>query len=218
MPTGSFVFYLALAAAPAADAPPDHKTQPVFAPPPAPPRLPGSSRGPTPKGNPGDWVTEDDYPMVALRDDIEGTVGFVLAIAPDGRPTSCKVESSSYSEALDTHTCKLLTERARFHPATDPEGRPVEGRYRSTVRWVIPEGEPEEVGPAEVVRSFVIGTDGRMRDCMVEKVTGKIPEPPQDGCDPKIKFIVPLDAAGKPITRRVRVRTILEVDDLPAVQ
>jgi len=218
MPNGSFVFFLAPAAAPAADAPPDYKTRPVFAPPPPPPPALPSSRGPTPVGSPGDWVAEDDYPMVALRDEIEGRVGFVLGVGPDGVPTSCTVETSSYSEALDTQTCKLLMERARFHPATDPQGRPVQGRYRSTVRWTIPEGEPEEIGPAEIVRTFVVGTDGRMRDCMIEKVTGKVPQLPQDDCDPKAQFIVLQDKDGKPITRRVRVRTIVEIEDLPPVQ
>ena len=92
----------------------------------------------SPKGNPGNWATTNDYPTRALREEREGTTGFRVAVGPDGRVTSCSVTSSSGSPDLDEATCSNVTRRARFNPATDGEGRPTSGAYSSRVRWVIP--------------------------------------------------------------------------------
>ena len=51
----------------------------------------------TPKGNPANWATTNDYPTRALREEREGTTGFRVAVGPDGRVTSCNVTSSSGS-------------------------------------------------------------------------------------------------------------------------
>lgn len=92
----------------------------------------------TPKGNPGNWATTNDYPTRALREEREGTTGFRVTVGPDGRVTSCSVTSSSGSSDLDEATCSNVTRRARFNPATDGEGNPTTGSYSSRVRWVIP--------------------------------------------------------------------------------
>ena len=42
------------------------------------------------------------------------------------------------SSDLDDATCKLVTRRARFKPATDGEGNPTTGSYSNAVRWQIP--------------------------------------------------------------------------------
>ncbi len=98
----------------------------------------GLRANPVPRGNAGRWATSSDYPARALRDDIEGTTGFRLTIGPDGRTTDCTVTSSSGSSDLDETTCRSLTRRARFAPATDAAGNPVVGSWSSRVRWEIP--------------------------------------------------------------------------------
>lgn len=106
----------------------------VVAPPP--PRV--QPKGATPRGNPANWATTNDYPTRALREEREGTTGFRVTVGPDGRVTSCEITSSSGSSDLDEATCSNVTRRARFNPATDGEGQPTSGSYSNRVRWVIP--------------------------------------------------------------------------------
>lgn len=119
--------------------PPPATPPPIVAPPapvPAAPRV--QPRQPTPKGNPANWATTNDYPTRALREEREGTTSFRVTVGPDGRVTGCSVTSSSGSPDLDDATCQNVTRRARFNPATDGEGQPTSGSYANRVRWVIP--------------------------------------------------------------------------------
>ena len=113
----------------------------VIAAPPAvvvapPPRVQPKSA--TPRGNPANWATTNDYPTRALREEREGTTSFRVTVGPDGRVTSCDITGSSGSPDLDEATCSNVTRRARFNPATDGEGQPTSGAYSNRVRWVIP--------------------------------------------------------------------------------
>ena len=120
--------------------PPVAPVVPVLAPPapvaPPPPRV--QPKQATPKGNPGNWATTNDYPTRALREEREGTTSFRVTVGPDGRVTSCEITGSSGSDDLDAATCSNVTRRARFNPATDGEGNPTSGSYSNRVRWVIP--------------------------------------------------------------------------------
>ena len=114
---------------------------PVIVAPPAPVAAPPPRFQPksaTPKGNPANWATTNDYPTRALREEREGTTSFRVTVGPDGRVTSCSITGSSGSPDLDEATCSNVTRRARFNPATDGEGNPTTGAYSSRVRWVIP--------------------------------------------------------------------------------
>ncbi|TXH16254.1 MAG: energy transducer TonB [Gammaproteobacteria bacterium] len=114
---------------------------PVIVAPPAPIAAPPPRVQPkqaTPKGNPANWATTNDYPTRALREEREGTTGFRVTVGADGRVTSCSITSPSGSPDLDEATCSNVTRRARFNPATDGEGNPTTGQYSSRVRWVIP--------------------------------------------------------------------------------
>lgn len=112
---------------------------PVFVtqapPPPPPPRAVSKAQ---PRGRPGEWVTSDDYPSRALREERSGTTGFRLEIGPDGRVTSCTVTSSSGSSDLDAQACALLPRRAKFKPAVGSDGQPMSDTYSSRITWVIP--------------------------------------------------------------------------------
>ena len=108
------------------------------APPAAPPPPRIQPRGPTPKGNPGNWANSNDYPSRALREEQEGVTRFRVSVGPDGRVTSCDVTGSSGSSELDAATCSLIQRRGRFNPATDGEGQPTSSSWGSSVRWQIP--------------------------------------------------------------------------------
>jgi protein TonB len=131
-------------------APPQIQTQPnipppmppaVIVPPPAPVAPPAprfTPKAPTAKGNPGSWQSPDDYPPRALREEREGVTGISVTVSPEGRVSSCSVTSSAGSADLDEAACRLVTRRGRFNPATDGEGKPTTGTWRSSVRWTIP--------------------------------------------------------------------------------
>lgn len=108
------------------------------APPPPPP--PPPPKGPTapakPKGDPSRWVTNDDYPSRAAREERQGTTGFRLSVDASGRVTGCDITSSSGSPDLDSTACSLLMRRAKFAPATR-DGEPVAGSWSSRFRWVL---------------------------------------------------------------------------------
>jgi len=121
---------------PVAPPPPPAPVLVVAPPAPPPPRF--TPKSPSPKGNPGNWATTNDYPSRALREEREGTTGFRVTVGPDGRVTDCQITSSSGSPDLDQTACDKIRQRARFAPATDGEGNPTTGSYSNRVRWVIP--------------------------------------------------------------------------------
>ncbi|MDF8334128.1 TonB family protein [Novosphingobium cyanobacteriorum] len=165
---------------------------------------------PVPASNPGFWVTTEDYPARALREEREGVVRFALTVSAEGTPTGCEIVQSTGSPDLDTQSCALIMERARFTPATDKKGRPVEGTYRSSVRWVIPRtAEPPKAGTLEF--SFIVQPDGSMTDCKVVRMEGEATEEMKrkadgDGpCDKPASYDPYRDANGQPVARRVKV-------------
>lgn len=107
----------------------------IETPPPPPPQRPGIKA--RPRGNPGLWVSENDYPTSDLRAGHEGVTRFRLRIGSDGRVKDCAVTESSGYDTLDAAACAKLTSRARFDPASDGTGALVEGSYASSIRWKI---------------------------------------------------------------------------------
>lgn len=89
-------------------------------------------------GDPGGWATEADFPGAELRAGHAGTTRFHLSIGTDGRVSACSVTVSSGWPGLDEATCRLVSARARFRPATDGTGAATMGTFSSAIRWVIP--------------------------------------------------------------------------------
>ncbi|BDI60554.1 TonB family protein [Qipengyuania nanhaisediminis] len=92
-----------------------------------------------PRGNPGRWITDDDYRPSWINRGYSGRAGFALEIDARGRVTDCRITRSTGHAALDEATCRLLERRARFEAAKDGSGNAIAGRYSSNVRWQIPE-------------------------------------------------------------------------------
>ncbi len=109
-------------------------------PPPAPP--PPVAVHARPRFNLASLVTREDYPVEARRAHIEGIAEFILGVGANGRVTDCTIVRTSGSAALDSATCRLMTSRARFIPASDPEGRPVPDSYRGSIVWRIGQDSP----------------------------------------------------------------------------
>jgi len=108
-------------------------------PPPAPPPPVRRVQPAKARANLASYITNDDYPSSALRNEEQGTTGFRLDVGPDGRVSGCTVTAPSGSSALDTATCRLLRSRARFTPATDSTGARTSDSVSGRIRWQIPE-------------------------------------------------------------------------------
>lgn len=100
---------------------------------PAPPAPPSRAE---PSNNPGTWVRQSDYQRSWLDQNLEGSVGFSVTVGANGRVQGCSVTASSGHSELDNATCRLVTQRARFRPATQG-GQPVAGSYANRVQWQI---------------------------------------------------------------------------------
>lgn len=106
--------------------------------PPAPPPPRFQPKRPEPRNNSGTWVTTDDYPARAMREEREGVTMVTISVGADGRVTNCSITNSSGSPDLDEIACRNITRRARFRPATNGNGDEVPGTYSIPVRWEIP--------------------------------------------------------------------------------
>lgn len=197
--------------------PPPVPSPPNYAAPPPPPlrplpRPPTGPRAASPRGNPGNWVTSHDYPSRALRDELEGATRFRLLVSPDGRTSHCEVRESSGSLALDQATCSIIKRRARFTPALNDRGNPIEGNWSSAVRWQIPNGTPPRLSAIATVKKFVIAADGGLAKC------GKgVPDYPPSGsdqaCDPTLGYVPFRDAKGQAVARQVTITTTRSIAD-----
>lgn len=112
---------------------------PIFDPPRPDPKPSFTPRQAAPRNARENWVTRNDYPARDLREGNQGTTRFRVTVGTDGRVQSCEIVASSGFERLDAATCKNVSRRARFDPATDAGGAPVSGTYSSAIRWVIPD-------------------------------------------------------------------------------
>ena len=110
---------------------------PPAPPPPPPPKFP--PKAPEPRGNPGSWATQNDYPSRALREERSGTTRFTVTVGTNGRVENCQITGSSGHPDLDEATCKLISRRARFRSATNGDGQEVVGTYSNSIRWEIPD-------------------------------------------------------------------------------
>lgn len=132
------------------------------------------------------WITPQDYPTSALRENRSGHTGFRLTIAPEGKPMRCEIVYESGWNDIDQATCKLLMKRARFKPALDAQGKPTVAVYRNVHSFYIPGGpvakrpKPPTVDieinlaampsgimtPADLSLAFAVDAMGAISDCV----------------------------------------------------
>lgn len=108
------------------------------APPPPPPAAPSVSKAAGARGNPATWITNDDYPARALREEAEGTSAIEWDINDQGRVENCRVTASSGNSDLDAAACSLITRRGRYQAALDQNGNPMRSTDRRRVVWRMP--------------------------------------------------------------------------------
>ena len=134
-------------------APPMPRVMPPMPPqaprPPLPPLVNPPGEAAQPLTSPGAWVTDADYPPEAKRLGEQGRVVVRMALDRKGLPYRCWVVSSSGSDRLDATTCYLMQSKARFAPARDPGGQPMEWTYQVAMRWTLAD-EPDPVATPPV--------------------------------------------------------------------
>jgi len=96
------------------------------------------SSGPTKIDASEPWFSMDDFPATAIREERQGVVRYELTIDTVGRVAECRASGPAGSADLEAATCAAVQARARFNPATDEAGKPMNGRIAGTVRWTIP--------------------------------------------------------------------------------
>jgi len=87
------------------------------------------------KGNLQGLFSADDYPGDAANREEQGTVSVRLSIGADGRVAGCDVVSSSGSRSLDSATCRIIRQRARFTPARLSNGQPTTDTFSQRITW-----------------------------------------------------------------------------------
>ncbi|MEI9852283.1 MAG: energy transducer TonB [Sphingomonas sp.] len=81
----------------------------------------------------------DDYPAASLRSGNEGRVRYIVSVSASGTPIDCRITSSSGHALLDSTTCRLVRQRARFRPAVNIVGRATADNYLGSVEWKLPD-------------------------------------------------------------------------------
>lgn len=112
---------------------------PTAPPAPPPPPKPSVAARASERGNAATWVTTEDYPSRALREEREGVTAVAWDVDATGKVVNCRVTASSGSPDLDDAACKNITRRGRYKPAQDASGSPIgDTGFTRRVRWQIP--------------------------------------------------------------------------------
>jgi len=150
------------------------------------------------------WLSADDTPVAIMPGNVLKSVKTALTIDPEGKLQDCAVEVSSGIPKLDTHTCKVLSRRAKFRPALDGNGMPIYGVYRTQIDWWVGDGyppkrqqipdmvlkvsalSPKSKSPVLLTLGFRVDESGHPSECWYD---GKKEDPTlvRLGCDQLIK-------------------------------
>ena len=118
-----------------------------------------------PVGSPGSWIMQDDYPPVAARLGMTGNTSFKLSVDATGKPTRCVISESSGFDVLDNATCDRLITNAKFTPAHDRAGKPIESTYSNRVIWTLPDGTVSPISERFFSVLLTIDQAGKVTSC-----------------------------------------------------
>ena len=123
----------------------------------------------------------DDYPASALQRGEQGAVLPEILINPSGGVELCTIAASSGYQDLDSTTCAIIQERAKFPPPTGPNGEPVYLLKRIPIGWGLGGPLPFRVNadmelsinqapagvqlPTSVFIKFLRNPDGSVTSC-----------------------------------------------------
>lgn len=97
---------------------------------------------PVPRGNASSWLDIQAAPpklMKKLKKEEQLKIRFTLSVGPDGRAMGCTHDGrKKLDKQFGELTCSQLMRRARFTPAKDAQGSPVNGTYSNVATWFVP--------------------------------------------------------------------------------
>lgn len=194
----------------------------------------GWPRRPRPDIAMNDIQPADHYPAAAREAREEGVVRMTVDVDVAGRVTGCSITESSLSASLDAASCTLMRDKGKFEPALDGAGKPAKGSAPVKFTWLLPPAEAAGDGaiatrpvrkfpmsdPGSMAMTLVVGADGMVSGCRFES-KGKMAPPSEAGSPCEMfqgsrQFIPFVDADGKPVARRVTMRSELLIEDAPA--
>ena len=91
-------------------------------------RVSGSLRG---------IFTSADYPREAVLAQFAGSSRVLLLIDEAGNVKDCTVLETSGMAVLDSKTCGVITQRAKFTPAVGADGKPMKDSYVQRIDWTV---------------------------------------------------------------------------------
>lgn len=97
---------------------------------------PDLNKGPTPTSPPASWFGLGDIPPRMRNAGIQASIAYTILVGPDGRVAGCQA-SETGSTGLADLFCSKVRNRASFDPATDKDGTPAQGAYKSGLKLSI---------------------------------------------------------------------------------
>ncbi len=85
----------------------------------------------------------DNMPPQAIRERLEGTVHFAVAVSENGRVADCIITQSSGHSILDEALCRGMRRFARFDSALDKLGNPIPGTFSARFTYKVPPRPPK---------------------------------------------------------------------------
>jgi protein TonB len=82
-------------------------------------------------------LTRGDYRALAAGRLPAGRAMVSLRVEPSGQVTNCRIARSSGDAFIDSSLCPLVTERLRFRPALDDQGRPIPYQLQYVATWSL---------------------------------------------------------------------------------
>ena len=82
----------------------------------------------------------EDYPVRAMMEGETGSTRVGLLIDESGSVRDCTLITASGIAMLDSRSCGIITERARFSPALDAGGKPVKSYREQVISWRLAGG------------------------------------------------------------------------------
>ena len=83
----------------------------------------------------GGFLSAADYPDIALRGDLEGSVTMALLVDESGRVADCTVIATTGVAALEAQSCGIVKQRAKFTPALGLDGKPTKDSTVTRITW-----------------------------------------------------------------------------------
>ncbi len=83
------------------------------------------------------WIDPKGYAPDAFKRDGVYSIAFRLDVRTDGGVAACTVTSSTGDTGIDDTTCAMLSERVRFSPAIDRDGKPMAASFAGAFSWTV---------------------------------------------------------------------------------